>query len=500
MKNLTRRAFAKALGVGSLALAGCSKLPLANKKNSPSKNRPLNVVLINVDDLGWADLGCTGSDFYKTPNIDSLAKQGMRFTDAYAAAAVCSPTRAAIMTGQYPARIGITDWIRASFNYGPPPKTQPKKYVGSKKTPLLCPPNHYWLEHKQRTIAEALKQVGYATCHIGKWHLGADKYFPDTQGFDINIGGCDFGQPTNYFDPYKSRRMPEGFPTMSPRKAGEYLTDREADEAVKFIHDNKSKSFFLNLCHYAVHTPIQAKPALTKKYKSERKGKFQKRADYAAMIHSVDQSVGRVLNQLRKDNLEKNTLVIFTSDNGGLVPVTSNKPLRDGKGSPYEGGIRVPLIFRLPDQIKPNSVSHVPVCSIDFYPTICSFAGAQILPEQIIDGKNLGPILQSKKQKIDRALIWHFPHYRNRNITPYSIIRKGNWKLIRWYGRDKNRFELFNLKNDLGERKNLARQKTELTKRLDKLLSEMLEQCNAKLPKRNPNYQPAKKELWNFYF
>ena len=235
-----------------------------------------NIVLVLVDDLGWADLGCQGSEFYETPNIDRLAAGGMRFTDAYAACAVCSPTRAAVMTGRYPARVGVTDWIRARFQGGklPADGKNPTQYVGGPKQKLLCPPNPFWMESEEVTIAERLQAAGYATCHIGKWHLGMDDWYPEKQGFDLNFGGCDYGQPPSYFDPYSNNRLAD-IPTLKPRKAGEYLSDREADEAVAFIHEHKDEPFFLYLANYAVHTPIQAKPDVAAKYAAKAKSTKQ---------------------------------------------------------------------------------------------------------------------------------------------------------------------------------------------------------------------------------
>jgi arylsulfatase A-like enzyme len=452
-----------------------------------SQKKP-NFVLILVDDLGWMDTGCYGSKFYDTPNIDRLAAEGMRFTDGYAACAVCSPTRAAVMTGRYPARLGVTDWIHARFQGGkiPANRKKPAEYVGGKNRKLLCPPNALWMELGEITIAEALKPLGYTSCHIGKWHLGADDWYPDKQGFDFNIGGCDFGQPPSYFDPY-SRKGQGPIPTLKARRNGEYLTDREAIEAVNFIRRHKDKPFFLYMAHYAVHTPIQAKKNLIGKYKA-KKPTNQKNPTYAAMVESVDDAVGKIRSVLDELNLVDNTIIFFTSDNGGLMGVTSNVPLRAGKGHPYEGGIREPLIVRWPKVIKPGTISHEPVTSVDYFPTICEAAGGLLPYDRPIDGTSIVKHLKSNGTKsLEReAIFWHFPHYRG-GIVPYSIIRAGEWKLIKRY--EGKTFELFNLKADLSEKIDLSKKMPEKVKELDTKLSRWLQATRAKLPRSNPDYR-----------
>lgn len=477
-KRMDRRDFLKAMGWGSAALA----FPAVHSGYKKSLDRP-NIVLINVDDLGWVDLACYGSGYYETPAIDRLASQGMRFTDGYAACAVCSPTRASIMTGRYPARVGITDWIHhldreahTAIGTG----KNPVEYVAAEGRPLLCPPNPYWMELDEVTLAEMLRPAGYTTCHIGKWHLGHRWWYPDRQGFDINIGGCEIGQPPTYFDPYYQNESRSSIPTLPPRKQGEYLSDREADEAVKFIQDNKARPFFLNMCPYAVHTPLEAKPDLVAKYRI-KKPTNQKNPVYAAMVESVDRTVGQIMKALDEAGLSHKTLVIFTSDNGGLMDhSTDNSPLRSGKGYPYEGGIRVPLIVRWPGRVEPGSECSVPVSSIDFFPTVCEAAGTGLPAGREIDGKNLAPLLTGKGTLEREAIFWHFPHYRG-DVVPYSIIRKGSWKLIKRY--EGQRFELFNLKEDLGEERELAEAMPEKVKELDADLREWLEHTGAKLPK-----------------
>ncbi|MBN1673488.1 MAG: sulfatase [Kiritimatiellae bacterium] len=451
---------------------------------SPAKP---NIVLINIDDLGWTDLGCFGSRYYETPNIDRLAAAGMKFTDAYAACAVCSPTRAAIMTGHYPARLGVTDWIRGKKDTT---GRHPTEYVGASHNRLLCPPNHFWLDLDEATIAELLKTVGYATCHIGKWHLGGEAHYPDKQGFDVNLGGCHYGQPPSYFDPYRRGASRAGIPGLPPRKEGEYLTDREADEAVGFITKHRDTPFFLHMAHYAVHTPIQGKEDLVEKYTKKPKTN-QKNATYAAMVESVDHAVGRIVQTLEELSLSAKTLVIFTSDNGGLTGPTNNKPLRAGKGYPYEGGIRIPQIVRWPGVVKAGSVCDTPVSSVDFLPTVCAAAGLNPPSDKPIDGESLMPLLQGNGFLKRDALFWHFPHYRGRDIVPYSIVRAGEWKLIRRY--EGTRFELFNLANDIGEKKDLAESMPEKVRELDARLTAWLAATGAKLPRGNAAFDPAAK-------
>lgn len=470
------------------ALICISSMSMVTTLAQESHEKP-NIILINVDDLGWADLGCYGSRYYETPNIDKLASEGMLFTNAYASAAVCSPTRAAIMTGKAPARTGITDWIRARFQGGtiPEDKTYAVKYVGDSATKLLTPANPLWMELEETTIAELLQQHGYTTCHIGKWHLGTEDWYPEKQGFDYNIGGCDYGQPPSYFDPYYNSERVPNIPTLPPRREGEYLEDRLADEAVNFIKKHSGKPFFLNMWNYAVHTPIQGKPKLVAKYE-KKDTTHQKSPAYAAMVESVDQSVGKIMHTLKALDLDQHTLVIFTSDNGGLETeiATDNDPLRSGKGYPYEGGIRVPMIVRWPGKINKNSNNATPVISHDLFPTFCEVAGINVPDKPNIDGVSILPVLTGEK-KLDReALYWHFPHYRVGDIVPFSIIRDGEWKLIKRY--EGKEFELYHLGEDLAEENDLSTEMPEKVAQLDKKLMNWLDQVNARLPKENPAY------------
>jgi len=447
-----------------------------------------NIVLITIDDLGWADVGCNGSTYYETPHIDRLAAEGMRFTQAYAAAAICSPTRAALMTGKVPARLGITDWIRARFQGGeiPVDKTYTLSYEGTPDDSLLCPTNPLWLPLKETTIAEVLKGQGYTTAHIGKWHLGTDDWYPEKQGFDVNIGGCDYGQPPSYFDPYDNDKL-TGIPNLPPRKEGEFLEDRLADEAANFIIANKDKPFFLNMADYAVHTPIQGKPELVEKYKNKTSTN-QDNPVYAALIESMDELVGTITRTIDSLGISENTLIVFTSDNGGLLRVTDNAPLRSGKGFPYEGGIRIPLVVRFTGKIPAGVVNDMPVISHDWFPTFCELAGART-GGSIVDGVSLKGMLFDNATLNRNALYWHFPHYRYKEEVPYSIIRKDNWKLIKRYQGTK--YELFDLAEDPAETRNLAASQEEQVKSLDDELTIWLREVGAALPEANPNYREA---------
>ncbi len=455
----------------------------------PAASPPPNVIVVLVDDLGWMDLGCQGSDFYRTPNIDRLAATGMRFTDGYASCAVCSPTRAALMTGRSPARLGITDWIRAEFQLTARqwPNVRDRfgyHRTGSADRELLTPVNELQLPHSEITLAELLKPIGYASAFIGKWHLGGRGHLPVDQGFDENYGGWDYGQPPSYFDPFvELPRLPMGIPTLAPRQPGEYLTDREADEAVGFIERNRDRPFLLYLSHYAVHTPIQAKKDLIARYEPRRDGQGQDDPVYAAMVHSVDDAMGRLLETLDRTGLTDRTLIVFTGDNGGLDRQgrpTENAPLRSGKGYAYEGGLRTPWIVRWPGVTEAAAVSREPVASIDLLPTIAAAVGTRPPADREIDGIDLGPALRGGNLP-ERALFWHFPHYRHGpGHDPYSVVRKGDWKLIRFY--DPAKTELYNLADDLGEANDLAAAEQDRADQLSALLDEGLQDVGARLP------------------
>jgi len=497
-KTPGRRRFIRDLGMAAAALSGsrlslfgsCHSSPMTSALAGPQVHR--NFIIINVDDLGWMDLSCYGSRYYETPCIDRLAAQGMRFTDAYAACAVCSPTRAAIMTGRYPARLGLTDWIhhldRESLVAAGTQKN-PVEYLKLPGKILLCPPNPYWLELEEITLAEVLKEGGYRSGHIGKWHLGPDLWFPDKQGFDVNVGGCEIGQPPTYFDPYYQNPQRSSIPTLKPRKTGEYLTDRESDEAVRFIREQAGGPFFLNMCHYAVHTPLEAQEEIIAKYR-QKEPSNQKNPVYAAMIESVDRATGRIMTILDELNLSERTVVIFTSDNGGLQDIsTDNAPLRAGKGYPYEGGIRVPLIIRWPEVVSPGSICRVPASSVDIFPTILQAAGIRLPLERPIDGESLLPLLEQNGELKRKAIFWHFPHYRG-DVVPYSIVRRGDWKLIKRY--EGLPYELFNLREDLSEKSDVSSSRPEVVQELARLLEGWLKDTGAKLPRQDPDSKPGR--------
>jgi arylsulfatase A len=401
-----------------------------------------------------------------------------------------------VQTGRYPGRLFVTDWIRSRFQGGsvPADKVNPclrpqSQWRGGK---MLCPPNALWMESSEITTAEILNKAGYETCYIGKWHLGTDPWYPEKQGFDENFGGCDYGQPPSYFDPFNQPKgrhasLRAGIYNLPSRKKGEYLSDREADEAVGFIRRNAEKPFFLKLANYALHTPIQAKADVAEKYK-RKPTTNQKNAKYAAMVESVDDAVGAVMKTLDELKIADRTLVIFTSDNGGLQGPTNNQPLRSGKGYAYEGGIRVPFIVRWPGVVKPGSESNVPVTSVDLLPTIVKATGQKLPADRAIDGKDLKPVLTGTGGLDRTAIYWHFPHYRHRP-GPYSIIRDGDWKLIKWY---EGPVSLFNLKDDIGEKKDLAEEMPDRVKQLDAKLMAHLKEVGAKIPIANPKAKKKK--------
>jgi len=483
-----RRDFLKAVGVGAVAAFAPSLIQGCSKKEKP------NFLFILVDDLGWKDLGCYGSAFYETPNIDKLAASGMLFTDAYASCPVCSPTRASIMTGKYPPRLGITDWI---------PGLRPKKRK------LMGPPISNQLALEEVTIAETLKEKGYTTFFAGKWHLGGKGYFPEDQGFDFNKGGHSKGSPPGgYYSPYKNPKLVDGL-------EGEYLTDRLTDESITFLARYKTKPFLLYLSFYTVHTPIQACVKHVKKFEIKAKslakpdgpsqvpegdGFTKLRQDnpaYASMVYAMDENVGRLLTALKKYGIDEKTVVVFTSDNGGLSTLhnrgypTSNKPLRAGKGWCYEGGVRAPVIIRAPGVTKPKSVCSEPVISMDFYPTMLDLAGVAQKPKQHVDGLSLLPLLNGGGTLNRSALYWHFPHYHGSTWKPGAAIRAGRWKLIEFY--EDNRIELYDLKEDMGEKTDLSLKFPEKRDELLVKLQKWRKRVGAKMATPNPKFKPKKK-------
>ncbi|TKJ34470.1 MAG: sulfatase [Planctomycetes bacterium B3_Pla] len=481
---MNRRDFIKSLGVGLAAV-------LAPRCAASDEKKKLNFVFFLADDMGWRDAVCYGSTFYETPNIDRLAREGMRFTDAYAACPVCSPTRASIMAGKYPARMGTTDWFGA-----PQPETVGRHWTKNKA--MLPAPYNDRLALEEVTVAEAFKQAGYTTFFAGKWHLGGEGYFPEDQGFDINKGGHHRGSPPGgYFSPYKNPRLASG-------PDGEYLTDRLTDESVKFLDTVGDNPFLLFLSHYAVHTPLQSKKELHEKYKAKaatlaahngprfipegqrQARQVQNHAVYAGMMQSLDESLGRVMDKLQALGLGDNTAIFFMSDNGGLSTSegspTSNVPLRAGKGWLYEGGIREPMIVKWPGVVEPGSVCSEPVTSTDFYPTMLEMAQLRLRPEQHIDGLSMAPLLKQQERLNRRILYWHYPHYGNQGGFPGSAIRSGDWKLIESF--EDGRLELFNLKEDIGEKNNLAASMPDKTAELHKALKAWRGQVGARYPRK----------------
>lgn len=443
--------------------------------------KDINVILIHVDDLGATDLGVFGSDYYETPNLDRLAAEGMRFTQSYSAAAICSPSRAALMTGKYPARTGITDWIRAKFQGGSG-LALPTDFEQIPGKPLKTPKNQGFLPLEELTLAERLKAMGFSTLHVGKWHLGEEGKHPEDQGFDLNIGGNDLGQPPSYFDPYLAKNAAPTYvlKNVPPRKEGEFLTDREGDEIVKFIQ-NRPGQFFIHWAPYAVHTPIMGPEDLVKKY-SNKTPKIQRNPTYAALVENLDQNVGKLMAELERLGLREKTLIIFTSDNGGLIgnpqnPVTVNLGLRSFKGYPYEGGIRVPTIVSLPGQIPSGTVSQTPIITIDWIPTILEMVGEK---NTNTDGVSLAPVLQQKGGLADRDLFWHFPHYREPDVKPYSIVRSGEFKLIYYF--DGTESELYDLSKDPLEEKNLSKLQPQKVTVLKAKLETWWKETGARLP------------------
>ncbi len=435
-----------------------------------------NVLFIMADDLGWMDLACQGNKLVETPHLDRLAKQGMRFTDAYAAAPVCSPTRCAVLTGQAPARIGLTTHLPGLF-FPKDDRPQPAKL-----TPQL--------NSDHVTIAERMKGAGYASAFLGKWHIApgvarggkvADDVSPVGQGFDLNVGGTSYGGPPSFFSPYRNGELADG-------PDGEYLPDRLVDETIKFIKENKEKPWMTHLWFYTVHWPMQAPEPLLKKY-ADRKGPGLNDTRYGAMIEAMDLAIGRLLQALDEMKLAEDTLVIFTSDNGGFAGASDCRPLRQSKGHLYEGGIRVPLIVRWPGKVKAGTTSSTPVISMDFYPTFLEVAGLKP-GKKPIDGESLIPILRQSGELDRKAIYFHYPNYAwHMDNRLAGAVRSADWKLIRNY--DDDSLELYDMSKDLSERNNLAATHPKITARLNRGLSQWLKETNAPMP-RPPKPLPKK--------
>ena len=450
-----------------------------------------NFLFFLVDDMGWADIGANGSKFHETPHIDKLAASGIRFTQGYAACPVCSPTRASIMTGRHPVRVDITDWIPGQGNHA--------------NNKLLHPQDRNNLALEEVTIAEQLKTHGYQTFFAGKWHLGSEGHWPEDQGFDINIGGHHRGSPPGgYYAPWIN-------PALKANKPGEYLTERLTEESIKFLEQrDAAKPFLLYLSYYNIHTPIQPYKKRIEHYnakaekmfkgetptKPEHEGSTRMRQDNAAlasMVAAVDDSVGALLGKLKELKLDQNTVVIFFSDNGGLSTRGGkrfgpgcNLPLRASKGWLYEGGVREPTIIRAPGVTQPGSVSHKPMVSMDFFPTMLDLAGLPVQPKLHADGQSLLSQLRGNDDG-SRTLYWHYPHYHGSSWKPGASIRDGDWKLIEFYHHDK--VELYNLANDIGEQKDLATRQPKKTAELRAKLRAWQKTMKAKMPVPNPAYK-----------
>ncbi|HZQ55400.1 MAG TPA: sulfatase [Bryobacteraceae bacterium] len=435
----------------------------------PATQPTPNILFMLMDDLGWHDTGPYGNTFIDTPSLNRLAQESALFTNAYAACPVCSPTRASIMTGKYPARLHLTDWI-----------------PGRKQWPyakLLTPAFEQHLPLEETTIAEAVHSRGYRSAAIGKWHLGGNGFLPTNQGFDINIAGTAAGSPPTYFGPLTLPGL-----QLEP---GEFLTQRLTYEGSRFIKESNTTPFFLYEAQFTVHIPLQAPQPLIQKYRNRDTGDVD--PTYCAMVETADTCVGQLLKSLEETGKSKNTIVVFFSDNGGVryqarwpKPVTNNAPLRAGKGHLYEGGIREPLLIRWPGVTKPGSKIDVPVCSIDFLPAFCDALGVE---SPRADGISIKPLLQSGTIP-ERPLFWHYPHYSDQGGKPSGAVRLGDWKLIEFF--EDNRLELFNLKDDLGERRNLVLIESERARKLHALLQDWRKSVNAAMPTPNPNYDPAR--------
>ena len=451
-------------------------LMLLNSCNKESLEKP-NIVLIVADDLGWSDLSYMGSEYYETPNIDKLSKSGMTFYNGYASSANCAPSRATMLSGKYHTEHGI-------YSVGNSDR-------GSRKTRKIIPiETKTTLDLDFFVIPEMLKEMGYINGHFGKWHLGDVGFHPEQSGFDVNIGGNKHGGPGGYFAPYPN-------PELENEPKGEYLTDRIGDEVVKFIDINKENNFFAYVPFFSVHTPIQSKPDYQKKYSNKDSNEYHNRADYAGMIQSLDENIGKILDKIDALNLSENTLIIFTSDNGGIRAISNQYPLRAGKGSYYEGGIKVPMIFSWTGKIEAKTESYERVSNLDFYPTIKKLVGYN---ESIdLDGEDLTPIFKGEKLK-KRELYFHFPVYLEPyrvqldsgtdplfRTRPGTVIIKDNWKLHHYY--EDNKYELYDLEKDVSESENLSEIKKEKKNELLIDLNNWRKTNNAPIPSRlNPYY------------
>lgn len=474
MKNHTNKIIG--IGITTLALLGSDCSP-ENKQELP------NFLIILVDDLGSQDVGPYGQKIIQTPNIDRLAEEGIRWTNAYSSCPVCSPTRVALLTGKNQARVGITGHITAIGRHRHPENSR------------IIPPDDFMdLPLSEVILPKALKPAGYTSISIGKWHVGREGHWPTDLGFDENIGGWTHGSPPGFFYPYKNPDLPwnSSIPTLQGGEPGEYLTDRETMEAIRFLHKNKNNPFLLYLAHYAVHTPLEAPGELVEKYIPIVEGSGIDPI-YAAMVEKVDNNLGLLMKTLVELNLSDNTVIIFTSDNGALKTVgdrqvTDLKPFRASKGHLYEGGIRVPLIIRWPKIIKQGLISDNVTISEDIYATIIDIAGAGASPGSPLDGRSLVNDFDGRIMDNTIELHWYYPHYSPQGNRPGAAIRYGDFKLIEFY--DPPVVELFNLKEDIGETTNLSEVLPELSTELKNKLHAWLHSTSSKMHTLNPHYIP----------
>ncbi len=447
-------------------------------ENTDKREKP-NIILINIDDLGWRDVGFMGSEYYETPNLDALAADGMIFTEAYASAANCAPSRACMMSGQWTPRHGI--YTVDTSERG---KSKDRKLIPTKNNTII-PENNYLLP-------QAMHDAGYVTCHAGKWHLNDD---PTTKGFDVNIGGCHTGSPGSYYPPYTK------VPIEAPAD-DYYLTNLIMDKTIDFVSSVNNKPFFLYYSPYAVHTPIQPVKELLPKYETKAEWNGQKNAKYATMVENMDTQIGRLIETLKKEGKFENTFILFISDNGGLFRVTKQWPLRAGKGAYYEGGIREPMFAFWKGKIEGGTKNETPITNLDFYPTILEVAGISKPVGKILDGKSMLPVMTSNGGMNERPLFWHFPIYlqsyssksyhENQDslfrTRPGSAIRLGDWKLIQYF--ENNDLELYNIKEDIGEKVNKAKGNPEKLNELLEILENWRKEVNAPVPTElNPDFE-----------
>ena len=458
----------------------------------PDSNKP-NIIFFLVDDMGWMDCSTNGSQYYETPNMERLAEQGRLFTNAYSASPLSSPTRASIMTGRAPERFHLTT---PAGHLPPNPDVPLLKKQDAAWKKMIEATSRTFMPTEEVTITERLKEAGYTTCHIGKWHLGHEPYYPQHQGFDTVIASGHHPGPPSYFSPYKIAGFKNG-----PDK--EYITDRLTDEALRYIETHRDTLFYLNMWHYAVHAPYQGQLSLMEKYqnKVDPRGK-QNCAIMAAMIESMDASLGRIMDKLDELGIADNTLIVFVSDNGGneydILDTgypTNNDPLRSGKGNIHEGGVRVPCIISWPETIEAGTRSDHIVSTYDFFPTLLQIAGLQPDPTIELDGESIIPLLTDKGKMKRKAIFTHFPHYVvATNNLPSSSVRTDKWKLIRTYGEGPERtcsYELYKIREDIGEQHNLADKYPKIVQQLERMLDDHLRRTQATIPVLNPNYDPS---------